>query len=136
MSFFNSIFPARQHSAVTTRPAPRTGDDHRRHVASETMQTAEQRANLDLASRVQELEQDAAHAAMLVEALVELLEERVGIPRHEISSRIAEMLALSTAAANPLRPDTSPPAPPPTPELPPQPPRERFLPRRNWRDAK
>jgi len=137
MSFTDLIFPDRRPTGPVPRLGAQTTEDHRRRLAREIARGEDARETLDLASRVGELEHDLDQAAVVVEALVELIVERIGISREEIGGRVAEVLA--TVNDRNQAPDEGPAharQPPPEAPATPETQKDRFVPRRNWRDAR
>ena len=136
MSFTDFLFPDRRHSGPVTRLGPQTVEDHRRRLAREIARVGETRQTLDLATRVSELERDLDQAAVVVEALVELIAERIGISREEIGGRVAQLIDAVDEPDAPAAEEPREDAPVVISQPLPEPPKDRFVPRRNWRDAR
>lgn len=98
-------------------------------------------SSLDLAKRVANLESQLAEAGLVIESLIELIEERVGLSRAEIRDRLINLTAEPPPAPIPeqeheARKETHRPIDPKPIRIIPGEEKEPFQTRRKWRDAR
>jgi hypothetical protein len=91
-------------------------------------------AGVDHDSRISCLEDQLADAALIIETLIELLEEKMDLSRKEIEERL-EKLATPPSVVDAI-PESIKPAEPVPHLLTPEDSEKRFQPRRRWRDAR
>ena len=113
-------------------------ESNRKRLAAVRKRHFKQGAGIDHGKRIAGLEAQLADAALVIETMIELLEERMGLSREEIEERLEKLSAVPPVSVE-LVPDSS-----DTPAPAPAPPvlstgddeKERFQPKRRWRDAR
>lgn len=110
-------------------------ESNRKRIASVRKRNIKNGANLDLGRRTALLESQLADAGLVIESLIELLEEKIGLSRKEIEVRIEKLSVTPVVRIEPAR-DTAEPSNTAPPVLAPEDEKERFQPRRRWRDAR
>ncbi|MFU8892381.1 MAG: hypothetical protein ACNA8L_02025 [Luteolibacter sp.] len=113
---------------------------HSDRLGAARKQWIKQAANLDHGKRIARLETELADAGLVIESLIELLEERMGLTREEIEERV-EQLSIAPVAIKPAHiPVAIPAAEQPVERAPyvltTEENKDRFQPRRRWRDAR
>lgn len=120
MSFFDFFFP-KQAQAIHLRDLVHDQrlSLHRQRIAEIQRHRAEASQTRAFEERIEELERDVGQAGLVIEALLELLEEKNGLDRETILNRVNEIDARDGQQDGKLSP------PPPPPKVP-------FTPKRKW----
>jgi len=126
-----------------TKIDPLPGDDegvesiesNSKRIAAVRKHQLKHASELDLGRRIDALESQVAEAGLVIETLIELLEERMGMSREEIEERVFKLATFPVATVDSSENLT--PAPGSvTPVLTAGQEKERFQPRRRWRDVR
>jgi len=113
-------------------------ESNRKRIAAVRKRQLMHGSELDLGRRVAAIESQLAEAGLIIETLIELLEERMGLSREEIEERVFKLTTSTTVTIEPVEHITVAPEPviPVAPVLTVEEEKERFKPRRRWRDAR
>jgi len=116
-------------------------DMHRRRINSIRAEQMKSQSKLDLAKRVANLESQLAEAGLVIESLIELIEERLGLSRAEIKERLITLAAEPhrsplAAEEQETRPEAHQPIDPKPIRITTTEDKEPFQTRRKWRDAR
>lgn len=144
VSFLQYFFDKMNNGSDADEAQPDTLEDHRRRIITTRNRQSRQSTTLDLGKKITHLEQQLAESGLIIETLIELLDERVGISREEIKERLMALAKPPAGAKKPPEIKTVPDKEPLPPELPaikplklaPDDEKDRFEPRRKWRDAR
>jgi hypothetical protein len=113
MSFFDFFFPEQAQASHLRRLAEQGHAHstalHRQRLQAVQQQRQEESRTRSLEQKVAQLEQDLGHAALTIEALLELLEQSGAVTREALAARIREVDARDGVADGRL----TPPAPEP-----------------------